>query len=108
MTSGASTFMVLPPQVQTVSLGYVLPSKKKQKHSGGMADPRGPVTLPYPRNHRERRTYNSIENRLPELIKKAEQKFGPRYEGLESEWNGKFWEMVIPTRDRDHFLKTKK
>ena len=107
ITNGSTNFVVMaPPQVHTITLGYVLPSKKK--HSGGMANPWPRETLPYPRNRCEERTFSSIQNRLPELIERAEKKFGSRFEGLESEWNARFWEMVTPVRDRDHFLKTRK
>lgn len=54
-----------------------------------------PPGLPYPRNHKERRILKSIQGKLPQLLKRAEQLFGPREEArLDEEWNDSFWKMV--------------
>lgn len=63
--------------------------------------------LPYPRNRNEKRTLKAIEGRLSELVEVAEEKFGLRGQGSESEWNTNFWKMVARKTD-DHFLKTRK
>lgn len=65
--------------------------------------PRGGILpegrLPYPRNRKEQRTYDSLAHRLPELIRRAEKVLGPRANArLASAWNDEFWRMMT----RDH------
>lgn len=68
---------------------------------GNEPDPARPLPafVPYPRNHKERRIYKSIERKLPELIRKAERKLGPRE--LSEEWNDRFWNLVTIKRNSD-------
>jgi hypothetical protein len=64
--------------------------------------------IPFPRNHKERRIWKSVERRLTALIRKAELHLGARIEtASKSEWNDEFWKMVSH-RHVDERRRTKK
>lgn len=102
MTGGGFTYQTGQTQLNSFSYGFV------RQNYAEPSRPWGVGWRPYPRNHKEKRIAKSIERRLPELLRKAEKKFGPIGEGLESEWNDSFWRMVTLDAKPDHFLKTKK
>jgi len=75
--------------------------------------PRGGILpegrLPYPRNRKELRTYESIKGRqLHDLLRMAERKLGPRAGSNTEEWNAGFWEMFTRTHVADERRKTRK
>jgi hypothetical protein len=73
-----------------------LPGEPTTGNPYGNGPPALPMhpSLPYPRNHHERRILKSIDRKLGRLIQRARQKFGPPEPGAIEEWNDKFWKMV--------------
>jgi hypothetical protein len=81
--SNYGTFTVTSPTMGTLLCGPA---------PGEHWDPGNGSWPPFPRNHRERNIWWSIQRKLPDLIRRAEKKIGKRIDT--PEWNSKFWKMI--------------